>query len=70
MRGALSIAAGMSFKAGVAAEVIGQPLLSIGNGMYCAKIYLETAELFAWTLTVVLLSWLLERMLLLLLRKC
>lgn len=70
LRGALSIAAGMSFKAGVAAEVIGQPMLSIGNGMYRAKIYLETAELFAWTLTVVLLSWLLERMLLLLLRKC
>ncbi len=59
---ALSVACGMSFKAGVAAEVIGQPLCSIGNGIYRAKIYLETADIFAWTAAVVLLSWLSERL--------
>lgn len=59
---ALSIACGMGFKAGVAAEVIGQPLLSIGNGIYRAKIYLETADIFAWTAAIVLISWLAEKL--------
>lgn len=64
LKSALSIAAGMSFKAGVAAEVIGQPLYSIGNGLYRAKIYLETAEVLAWTVSVVLLSFAAEQLIL------
>ena len=61
LKSALGLTAGMSFKSGIAAEVIGQPLLSVGNGLYRAKIWLETADVFAWTLTVILLSGIIER---------
>lgn len=50
------IALGMSWKSGAAAEVIGLPEHSIGEQLYLAKIYLETAELFAWTLVIILIS--------------
>ena len=32
--------------------------------IYESKLYLETTELFAWTLTVILLSFVIERLLL------
>ena len=51
---ALENSLGMSFKSGVAAEVIGQPLGTIGNGMYRGKIYLATDEVLAWTAAVVI----------------
>lgn len=47
---------GLTWKAVIAAEVLGTPKLAMGSAMYSAKIYLETAELFAWTLVVILLS--------------
>lgn len=53
-------ALGMSWKSGIAAEVIGVPLHSIGEKLYLAKIYLSTADLFAWTLVIILLSMLFE----------
>lgn len=67
--GACSSALGMSWKAGIAAEVIGTPLHSIGEQMYLSKVYMATAELFAWTLTVIVLSTLFEKAVLRLLRK-
>jgi NitT/TauT family transport system permease protein len=51
-----NVALGMSFKSGIAAEVIGVPGHSIGERLYMAKIYLSTADLFAWTLVIVLIS--------------
>ena len=51
---------GLAWKAGVAAEVLCLPRLAIGTQVSNAKIYLETPALFAWTLTVLLLSFLLE----------
>lgn len=60
---------GMAWKAGIAAEVIGIPLNSIGQHLYDAKIYLETADLFAWTLVVILLSILVEDTLVKLIRR-
>ena len=54
---------GLCWKAVVAAEVIGVPKLAVGSKLYEAKIYLETDSLLAWTLTVVLLSVLLEALL-------
>ena len=54
------ISVGMSFKSGVAAEVIGLPVSSIGEGLYNAKIYLNTAGVFAWTAVIILLSSLVE----------
>ncbi len=50
------VALGMSFKSGIAAEVIGVPGHSIGERLYMAKIYLSTADLFAWTLVIVVIS--------------
>ena len=32
------------------------PRGSIGDRLYAAKVYLETGDLLAWTLTIVLLS--------------
>lgn len=52
---------GMAWKAGVAAEVIGSPRGTIGEQVYQSKLLLETADLFAWTIVVVLVSWVCER---------
>jgi NitT/TauT family transport system permease protein len=57
---ACQTALGLCWKAGVAAEVIGRPGHSVGTRLYEAKIYLQTESLFAWTLTVILLSVALE----------
>lgn len=57
-------ALGMSWKSGIAAEVIGIPAHSIGERLYMAKIYLNTAELFAWTATIIIVSALFERLIL------
>ena len=54
------ISVGMSFKSGVAAEVIGLPLHSIGEQLYNEKIYLNTAGVFAWTVVIICLSSLIE----------
>lgn len=66
LAGSCRFSLSMGFKSGVAAEVIGVPDLSIGEQLYAAKIYLETADLFAWTLVIILTAWALERLLLLL----
>lgn len=47
---------GLGWKATVAAEVLSNPKYSIGANLYNAKVYLETQELFAWTLMVIILS--------------
>lgn len=69
-----SISLGMSFKSGIAAEVIGVPDHSIGEKLYMAKIYLSTADLFAWTLVIIVISGLFEKLFLKLLsaaaRRC
>ena len=57
----LKISLGMSWKSGVAAEVIGLPDYSLGEQLYMSKIYLDTAGLFAWTLLIVLVSFLFEK---------
>ena len=54
---------GFAWKSGIAAEVIALPAQSVGKNLYDAKIYLERADLFAWTLTVIVLSMLLEALL-------
>jgi len=56
-------AIGLCWKAVVAAEVIGVPKLAVGSRLYEAKIYLETDSLLAWTIMIVLLSVMLERLL-------
>ncbi len=51
---------GLAWKAGIAAEIIAMPRNSIGTMMGDAKQYIETVDLFAWTLTVILLSLIIE----------
>ena len=53
---ACSLAAGMAWKSGIAAEIIVLSKHSIGNQIYQAKIYLVTPELFAWSFVVILFS--------------
>lgn len=60
--GGAAVSVGMSFKSGVAAEVIGLPVSSIGERLYYDKIYLNTAGVFAWTVVIILLSALTERL--------
>lgn len=67
--GAFKISLGMCWKSGVAAEVIGTPMYSIGERLYMSKISLETADVFAWTAVVILLSFLFEKTVLWLWRK-
>lgn len=55
-------ACGMAWKAGVAAELIGTPRGSMGERVYQAKILFETADLFAWTVLIVVCSFLCERL--------
>ena len=66
---ALTTAAGLAWKSGVAAEVLCLPRPAIGTQIYETKLYLETPDLFAWTLTVIALSLVLERLVRLLLRR-
>lgn len=61
-RSACAAGLGLCWKAGVAAEVIGLPDGSIGEKLYQAKVYLETPDLFAWTVVIVLVSLLFERL--------
>lgn len=61
-RAAVMTGMGMAWKAGVAAEVIATPRLSLGGHLYSAKIYLDTPSLFATTAVVILLSILLEKL--------
>ena len=67
-RSACSVALGLCWKAGVAAEVIGIPTGSLGEKLYQAKIYLKTPELFAWTVVIVAVSVAMEKLVLALLR--
>lgn len=53
---------GLCWKSGIAAEVIGLPSGSIGEQLYQAKIFLNTGELFSWTIVIVLISYLFERL--------
>ena len=63
-RSAASAALGLCWKAGVAAEVIGIPDGSLGEKLYEAKIYLSMPELFAWTVVIVAVSVVMERLIL------
>lgn len=54
---------GLAWKAGVAAEVLTVPPRSIGRMLYESKLYLETVDLFAWTVVVILCSLIIEKLL-------
>lgn len=64
-RAALCVSLGLCWKAGVAAELIGVPHGSVGEQLYFSKAYFLTADLFAWTFVIVVLSILFEKLVLL-----
>ena len=60
---------GLAWKASIAAEILCVAPFSIGKMIYNSKLYLETTDLFAWTLTVIILSLILEFITSLLIKK-
>ena len=68
LTGGCSIALGLSWKSGVAAELIGAPDFTIGDMLYRAKVDWNTEDLFAWTVVIILLSLLFEKLFLYLLK--
>ena len=62
-------ALGLAWKAGVAAEVLVVTKDSVGMWLYYSKLYFETAELFVWTVVVIILSFALEKAVCLLLKN-
>ena len=66
---ACKLGLGLCWKAGVAAEVIGIPTGSIGEKLYKAKVYLETPDLFAWTIVIIFVSMGFEKIFMMALRK-
>ena len=68
-RTACSLSLGLCWKSGIAAEVIGMPEGTIGEHLHTVKVYFETADLFAWTLVIVLVSVGFEKLFLRLLDK-
>ena len=61
-RSAMSLVAGMSWKAIVTAEVLSIPRLSLGYELMNAKYYLNTDILFAYVVVLIVISILFERL--------
>ena len=60
---------GLAWKAGIAAEVLSLPLISIGKQIFESKLNLETVDLFAWTLVAIVISVVIEKLMVVLVRK-
>ncbi len=56
---------GMAWKAGIAAEVLTAPKQAIGTEIYFSKLWFETPTLFAWTIVIIILSYVIEKLLIL-----
>ena len=68
MTAAVSVAAGLAWKSGIAAEIIGLIKGSIGNNLYISKMYLETGQMFAWTATIIIVSLSFEKLLVMIIK--
>lgn len=62
---ACRIALGLAWKAGIAAEIIGIPDGSLGERLYLSKIWVETDTLLAYTLVIIAVSLLFEKLVML-----
>lgn len=58
--GALTTSVGFAWKAGIAAEILVTTAGTIGDEIYSSKVYMESVDLWAFTLAVILLSLALE----------
>ena len=59
---AMSVAIGMAWKAGVASEVLSLAKPSVGWHLHDSRLYLDMEGLLAWTLAIVLLSFISEKL--------
>ena len=57
-----SVALGLCWKAGIAAERIGVPRGTIGEQLYFSKIYFEMSDVFALTVAIILISTIFEKL--------
>lgn len=57
---------GLAFKVIIAGEIISQENCSIGGEILLNKVYLETSNVFAWVIIVVVLNFLIEKIVVLL----
>ncbi|MGL4738150.1 MAG: ABC transporter permease [Cellulosilyticaceae bacterium] len=57
---ALKLVVGLSWKVVIAAEVLAVPPYSMGYNLLSAKVYLESDQLFAWVIVIIVLSTLCE----------
>ena len=64
-----SVALGLCWKAGIAAELIGVPAGTIGEQLYFSKIYILTDDLFAWTIVIILISIVFEKLFMFILNR-
>lgn len=53
---------GLAWKAGISAEILTSPMNTIGREMSDARTYLMCTELFAWTVVVIVLSLIMEKL--------
>lgn len=60
---ACSVSTGLAWKSGIAAELIGIPAGSVGEKLYFTKLYYEMGDLFAWTVIIVAISAIFEKVL-------
>ena len=65
---AVSLGAGLAFKSGIAAEILSLPSGSVGEMLYYASLWLQSVDLYAWTVVLVLVSIAFEKLAVLLCR--
>lgn len=66
----IEVAVGMAFKSGVAAELIAVPRNTIGDLLHEAKIFLMTSDMLAWTISIIIISVCVERILIAIIKLC
>ncbi len=60
---------GIAWKAGIAAEVLSLPLISIGKQIFESKLNLQTVDLFVWTLVAIVISVIIEKLMVVVFRR-
>ena len=68
-KSAILLAVGFCFKAGITAEILGLQENTIGDKLFTAKMYLEIPNLFAWTIVIICLNFLLEKITVLIIER-
>ena len=64
-----TIGIGFAWKSAITAELISSTKYGIGNQIYLAKLYIETESIFAWTIIVIILSLLFQKLFLIFFRS-